>query len=84
MWIEPTIPMLAPFAMQGGPSFMCFGEMLQTIRELGPGRYPVKNAEGTDFHVVLYEDHSWRISTPQLPLFPEKPTIIPIDFEKAT
>lgn len=71
MWIEPTIPMIAPFAMQKGLSYVSFGELLQGVRELGPGRYPVTNGEGTSFHLVLYEDASWRISTPQLPLFSE-------------
>lgn len=58
--------------MVDGPSFVAFGEILQTLRELGPGRYPFKNAAGEDFHVVLYSDYSWRVATPQLPLFPEQ------------
>lgn len=74
MFNPTSIKMLGPFfSEKAGLSYEAFGELLQYTRELGPGRYPVTNGEGETFHLVLYEDGSWRISTPQLPLFQEKP-----------
>lgn len=60
------------FSEKTGLSYESFGTLLQGIRAagLGPSRYPVMDGNGATFHLVLYEDNSWRISTPQLELFP--------------
>lgn len=57
------------FSVKAGLSYLTFGELLHYTRELGPGRYPIEAAECAVFHLVLYEDKSWRVSTPQLDLF---------------
>lgn len=64
-----------PYAISGGLSCITLGELLQTIRNnRAYGRTPVMNGNGETFHVILYEDDSWRISTPQLEIFPELPS----------
>lgn len=66
------IEMQGPFySEKAGLSFIAFGELLQTTRELGPGRYPCQNGRNETFHLILYQDFSWRISTPQLEIFPD-------------
>lgn len=68
--MEPNPILLAPFfSEKAGLSYESFGSLLQYTREFGPGRYPVQNGKGETFHLVLYEDGSWRIATPQLELF---------------
>lgn len=60
-----------PYAAAWGLSYVTFGELLHAAREHGPGRYPVEAYGNERFHLVLYDDKSWRISTPQLWLWPE-------------
>lgn len=71
---HPTnpIPQGPYFSKKAGLSYVTFGELLRYTRELGHGRYPIEGLKET-FHLVLYEDNSWRISTPQLEIFPEQP-----------
>lgn len=70
--MNAEVHLKGPYAVSGGLSYITLGELLQGVREQGPGRYPVMNANGETFHLVLYEDSSWRISTPQLELFPDQ------------
>ncbi|UDN67887.1 hypothetical protein [robinz microvirus RP_171] len=69
------LALIGPFSsLRTGLSYISFGELLQSTRENGPGRYPIHNGHGETFHLVLYEDASWRISSPQLPI-PFKQTL---------
>lgn len=73
MILETSAHLHGPFfSVKVGLSYEFFGEVLKSAIDsgLGPGRYPVVNGNGASFHLVLYEDNSWRISTPQLELFP--------------
>lgn len=71
MSFNADVHLKAPFfSEKAGLSYESFGTLLQYTREFGPGRYPVLNGNGETFHLVLYDDQSWRISTPQLELFP--------------
>lgn len=71
MTINATVQLKGPFACQEGLSFEKFGELLNHLKQdQAYGRTPVMDGMGETFHLILYEDNSWRISTPQLELFP--------------
>lgn len=77
------VHLIGPFSwLEKGLSFEAFGGLLQAIKgeaisgRVQPGRFQVMNGKGQTFHVVLYDDGSWRISTPQLELFPDGSSVV--------
>lgn len=68
---DQPLPLGPYYCSRTGLSYVAFGELLQSVREFGPDRYPVLGKD-KPFHLVLYRDNSWRISSPQLPLFEEE------------
>lgn len=62
------------FSQKAGLSYQTFGELLHFTREFGPGRYPIDGTE-EHFHLIIYQNNSWRVTTPQLDLFSDYPEI---------
>lgn len=60
-----------PFAMSEGLSFNYLGEMIHHFSTM-PGRYRFVDGTGESAVLVVYEDRSWRITTPQLDLWEEE------------
>lgn len=74
MQFDPTVSqaLVGPFSVLGlgpFPLYERLGDLVHQLKEIGPGRYLVENTVKERFCIVLYEDHSWRISTTQLDIF---------------
>lgn len=70
---DPTVSeaLVGPFSLvDKGLSYLKLGELVHELKKTSkPGRYLVQGGIGEYFAIVLYEDLSWRVSTPQIPIW---------------